>query len=165
MSGLDPEEHWLAAGITGLPRQREWDAVETVAEPGEPGEEVGFVVLSDGRIVVESGDRSRDLAPFADAVGRTLSRPFRGTAVRRDDVWAVGACAIEVERLRPDPPGNELELTSDGSTVSLVADGRPVPSADAVALERLATSREPGAYAALARRVADDLFEISVHPL
>ncbi len=27
---LDPGRHWLAAGITGIPRQREWDAVATV---------------------------------------------------------------------------------------------------------------------------------------
>ena len=33
-------------------------------------------------------------------------------------VWAVGAVAIEVERLDPDPRGNELELTWNGSELA-----------------------------------------------
>jgi hypothetical protein len=165
VSPLDSEEHWLEAGITGLSRQREWDAVATVTAPGEPGEEAVFVVLADARILLEDGQTTHDVTPFAEAVRRTLPAPFRATAVRRDDVWAIGACAIEVERLEPDPTGDELELTSDGSTATLVADGLPVPSTDAAALERLAAARESGPYAAVAHRLADDLFEISVLPL
>lgn len=165
MSGLHPEEHWLEAGITGLPRQREWDAVAAVPGPGAPGDEAVFVVLPGGRIIIESDHTAGDLQPFVDAVAHSLAAPFRATAVRREDVWAIGACAIEVERLEPDPTGDELQLTSDGSTATLVADGLPVPTGDAIALERLAVAREPGAYAALAHRLVDDLFEITVDPL
>ena len=52
MSPLDPGSHRLEAGITGLARQREWDAVATADAPGLPGDEAEFVALSDGRLLV-----------------------------------------------------------------------------------------------------------------
>ena len=162
---LDPGRNWLAAGITGIPRQREWDAVATADAPGTPGDEVQFVSLPDGRLVVESEPVAFDPAPLADALAASLAPPYRALGVRRDELWAVGARAIEVERLDPNPRGSDLELIWDGSTLALVADGMPAEPSAATALEHLARSRQRGSYAAHAHRLADDLWEILVLPL
>jgi predicted trehalose synthase len=157
---LDPSREWLAAGITGLQRQREWDAVSTLEAPGAPGDEVAFVALRDGSLVLESGNG--DPEAFATALGDNVARPYRALAVRRPDVWAVGAVAIEVERLDPDPRGDELELTWNGSELELTIDQLPADPAQAEALERIATARVAGAYAAHAHRVRGDLWELSI---
>jgi hypothetical protein len=160
---LDPAREWLAAGITGLQRQREWDAVATVEGPGAPGDELEFVALGDGSFVLESG--AGDPAPFASALAESIELPYRALAVRRPDVWAVGAVAIEVERLDPDPRGDELELTWNGSQLGLTIDQLPVDPSQASALERIAGARIDGAYAAHAHRLRGDLWELSVLPL
>jgi len=162
---LDPGRHWLEAGITGLARQREWDAVATAEAPGSPGDEAQFVALSDGRLLVEGGPADFDLSPLADALQGSLDAPYRAVAVRRDELWSVGASAIEVARLEPDPRGDDLELTWDGSTLALAADGMPADPASAAALERIAAEREEGPYAAHAHRLEGDLFELLVLPL
>jgi len=158
---LDPGREWLAAGITGLQRQREWDAVATTQADGIPGDEVEFVALSDGTFVVES-EGGADPTPFADALGEDIERPFRALAVRRPEMWAVGAVSIEVDRLDPDPRGHELELTWNGTAVELTIDAVPAEPGRAEALERIAASRVPGPYAAHAHRLRDDIWELSV---
>jgi predicted trehalose synthase len=158
---LDPGRDWLAAGITGLQRQREWDAVATVEGEGTPGDQVEFVTLPDGSFVLES-DGASDPTPFAAALGESIEAPYRALAVRRPDVWAVGAVTVEVERLDPDPRGDELALTWNGSELELTIDELPASPAQAPALERIATSRMDGAYAAHAHRLRGDLWEISV---
>jgi hypothetical protein len=161
---LDPAREWLAAGITGLARGREWDAVVTLAAGGEPGDEVAFVALPDGTFVVESVP-ALDPAPFADALGRSIAAPYRALAVRRPELWAVGAVAIEVATLQPDPGADELELTWTGSERALVADSLPADPSRAAALARIAESRVRGAYAAQAHRVRGEAWEISVRAL
>jgi hypothetical protein len=158
---LDPAREWLAAGITGLSRGREWDAVATLEGAGAPGDEVRFVELPDGTLVLEAGD-GLDLAPFAAALRSSISPPYRALAVRRPELWAVGAVALDVQRLDPDPRGNELQLTWDGSRLELTIDGVPADPAQASALERIASVRVSGAYAAHAHRIHDDLWELSV---
>jgi hypothetical protein len=157
---LDPAREWLAAGITGLARGREWDAVVVAEAPGTAGEELEFVALADGRLLAEG-----DAAPFASALADTIEAPYRAVAVRRGDVWAVGACRIEVARLDPDPEADDLELTWDGNTLALLADGAPSGASQAAPLERIASERERGGYAARAHRLAGDLWELSVLPL
>ena len=158
---LDPGREWLAAGITGLQRQREWDAVATVEADGTPGDELAFVALADGTFVLES-EGSADPAAFAAALGDAVRPPYRALAVRRPELWAVGAVAIEVVRLDPDPPGNELELTWNGSTLALTVDDLPAVPSRATALERIARGRETGSYAAHAHRLRGDLWELQV---
>jgi len=159
---IDPGNHWLEAGITGLARQREWDAVATSDAPGTPGDEAAFVALADGRLLVDAGPDNFDPEPLAAALEGALERPYRALAMRRPEMWAVGASEIETARLDPDPRGNDLELTWDGATLALVADGMPADPSSAAALERLAAARESGAYAAHAGRLDGDLFEISI---
>ena len=163
MTPVDPGPHWLEAGITGLSRQREWDAVATAEAPGQVGDEVELVVVPDGRAVVEQAPLGFDASPLVEAL--SLDVPYRAVGVRREQLWAVGAVSIDVQRLDPDPYGNDLELTWDGSVLALAVDGRPVDAGAAMALERLATSRERGPYAAHAHRLVDDLWEVLVLPL
>jgi|SRR5262245_2067805 len=161
MAPLDPGREWLAAGITGLQRQREWDAVATAEVDGIQGDEVEFVALPDGTFVVES-DGGADPTPFAHALGDDIGPPFRALAVRRPEVWAVGAVSIEVDRLDPDPRGNELELTWNGSELALTIDNVPAEPGRAEALQRIAAARVPGPYAARAHRLRGDVWELSV---
>jgi len=165
MMPLDPGRHWLEAGITGLARQREWDAVGTAEGPGSPGDESEFLALPDGRLLVESGPSGFDPGPLAAALAGSIEPPYRAVGVRRPELWAVGACAIEVARLEPDPRGDDLELTWDGSSLALVADAMPADPSHASALERIAAAREEGPYAAHAHRIEGSLFELLVLPL
>jgi hypothetical protein len=158
---LDPGREWLAAGITGLQRQREWDAVATVEVDGIAGDEVAFVALPDGTFVLES-EGGADPTPFATALGDDVARPYRALAVRRPEVWAVGAVSIEVGRLDPDPRGDELELTWNGSELLLTVDGLPADPGRAAALEHLARSRVRGSFAAHAHRLRGEHWELSV---
>ncbi len=161
---VDPGSEWLAAGITGLQRQREWDTVVTADGDGAPGDEVEFVALADDTYVVES-DGATDVAPFAAVLAESIEAPYRALAVKRPEVWAVGAVAIDVELLDPDPRGSELELTWNGSELELTIDELPVDPGQAAALERLAAARVNGAYAAHAHRLRGNLWEVSVLPL
>ena len=165
MHPLDPGAHWLEAGITGLARQREWDAVATVVAPGGENEEAAFVALADGRLLVEEAPADFDPAAFAAALEGAIDPPYRALARRRPGVWAVGASSIEVARLEPDPRGADLELTFDGETAELRVDAMPAGPEGAEALRVLAESREDGAYAAHAHRLADDLWEVLILPL
>jgi hypothetical protein len=165
MLPLDPGRNWLASGITGLARQREWDAVATTEAPGSEGDEAEFVVLPDGRILVESPEHGFDAAPLAAALEGEIEPPYRAFAVRRPELWAVGAVGIGVARLEPDPRSDDLELTWNGESLELVADGMPADPSSAAPLERIAAEREEGPYAAHAHRLDGDLFELLVLPL
>lgn len=162
---LDPGQHWLEAGITGLARQREWDAMVTVDAPGNPGDEAGFVALSDGRLVLDPPGSGIDAAPFATALEGALDRPYRALAVRRPELWVVGASSVEVVRLDPDPRGDDLELAWDGTSLTLSSDGVPADPVHADALARIAGERESGAYSAAAHRLDGDLWELLILPL
>jgi hypothetical protein len=162
---IDPGSHWLEAGITGLARQREWDAVATADAPGAPGDEAEFVALADGRLLVDAGPDGFDPQPLAAALEGAIERPYRALAMRRPEMWAVGASTIETARLDPDPRGDDLELTWDGATLALAVDGMPADPSDAAALERLASARESASYAAQAGRLDGDLWEILILPL
>jgi hypothetical protein len=150
------------AGIHGLHRLREWDAVATVESPPLHGERAVFVALADGTLVVEEGDG--DFAPLAETVEAQLAPPYRAEAVRRhEELWAVAARAIDVVELAEDPSGDEVTLTVRGGERELLVDGArtfgSIPT-----LERLAEGRFD-AYALRAARLDGDLWEVEVSPL
>jgi YD repeat-containing protein len=156
----DPGPHWGEVGIHGLHRQREWDAVVTVVAPAVAGDELWFVALEDGRVVVEEG------AGEAETLARALDRPppYRAHAVRRDErVWAVAVRGIETVVLDRDPGGTFVELAWDGAERSVRIDDAPtlggVPE-----LERLAAERH-AAYVVTASRLVGDVWEVGVTPL
>jgi hypothetical protein len=159
---VDPGPHWGVTGIHGIPRPRRWDAVASAEAPGLTGDEVHFVTLPNGDLVVDEDEPPDTLGPLADAVEQGLEAPYRAEAVRqREDVWAVAARRIAVESFRAD--GDELELvaTEDGRT--LTVDGArafgSVPE-----LERIGQAQGEQ-YVVRARRVDGDAWEIEADPL
>jgi hypothetical protein len=160
---LDPSRQWLAAGITGLARAREWDVVVTADAPEAIGEEAEFVALPGGRILVASGVAGFEAEPLAVALAASIQAPYRALAVRRPEFWVVGAFAIEIIELGTDLRGDVVEVVRDDSGVSVRVDGmpslHPVPE-----LERRGESRSPS-YVARASRLSGTLFEIEVESL
>ena len=110
---VDTGPNWGEVGIHGIPRPREWDAVVTADVPGLSGDELRFVVLDDGTLLVEEGADTDDPTPLADALDGTLEPPYRAEARRRaGTTWAAGARRIEVAELEEDVNGDELWLSS-----------------------------------------------------
>ena len=165
LSGAAPPDDFLShvsgAGIHGLHRLREWDAVLTVDAPPLAGDRAVFVALPDRTLLVEDGDG--DMAALAEAVEAQLEPPYRAEAVRRhESLWAVAARSLEVVVLEEHPGGDELTLTVRGGEQELEVDGARtfgrVPE-----LERLAAGA--GDYAVRAARLDGDLWEVDVSPL
>ena len=156
---LDPAREWLAAGITGLARGREWDAVVLAEAPGTAGEELEFVALADGRLLVEGGDAT----PFARALAGAIELPYRAVAVRREELWAVGARSIKVLELRDDPGGDSLEVVRTGGEVATRVDGVP-SGAELHELEALGAARFR-TFVVRAHRLTGRLFEVEVEAL
>jgi hypothetical protein len=74
---LDPEHPlWRIAGIHGIPRAREWDAVATAVAAEVPGAEVDFVALPDGTLYTDDDLPDGALAPLADAFDGLLDAPY-----------------------------------------------------------------------------------------
>jgi len=96
---IDPGSHWLEAGITGLARQREWDAVATSDAPGTAGDEAEFVALAEGQLLIGRSPDGFDPEPLAVALEGAIDRPYRALAVRHPELWTVGATAIETADL------------------------------------------------------------------
>src|SRR5438105_4935299 len=155
---LDPSRHWLAAGITGLARAREWDAVATADGPGSAGDEAEFVALPDGRFLVESEGRGFDPAPLASALAGSIEPPYRALAVRRPELWVVGALRVELVELAREPRGDVIEVVSDEGGVRVRVDG--LPSLEHLPqLERIG-ERRSAAYVVRARRLDGRLYEV-----
>src|SRR5918992_2199335 len=95
---LDPRHpFWQVAGIHGVARAREWDAVVAAEAPELPGEELDFVALEDGTLVVDLDLPEDALSPLADALDGALEAPYHAYAHRREgDVWVAAAGVVEV---------------------------------------------------------------------
>ena len=160
---LDPGQSWLAAGITGIPRQREWDAVATTQGAGSPGDEAEFVALPDGRLLVEAAADEFDATPLAAALEGSIQPPYRAVARRRPELWAVGARAIRVLELPRDRLGDVFEVvrTADGLSIRVdgVVSGAHLPELEELGAARFAT------FVVRAGRLTDKLFEVEVEPL
>jgi hypothetical protein len=165
MSGdfTDPRTfRWVEAGISGIPRTREWDVVTSV-ECEADGEEC-VLVRTDDRLIVLQG--SREAAECAaGAIGDQLSTPYKAVArLRESSEWAVGAVAIEVAELPADTEGDELMLTAtETGERALEVDGR-LTEVGTEALEKIAGDRYD-AYVLRATRIEGMLWEIGVDPL
>ena len=159
---VDPGPHWGATGIHGVPRPRRWDAVASAEAPGLKGDDVHFVALPDGDLVVDEDEPDDTIRALAEAVEQTIEPPYRAEGVRREgDVWAVGARRVQVAEL--ESQGDELEVVVSGGERTLVIDGErgfgSVPE-----LERLGDPLGP-AYVVRARRLDDRLWEVEASPL
>jgi hypothetical protein len=159
---VDPGPHWGVTGIHGVSRPRPWDAVASAEAPGLTGDEVHFVALPNGDLVMDEDEPPDTLAPLADAIEQTLEAPYRAEAVRQnDDIWAVAARRIAVASFRAD--GDELELVSGEAGRTFTVDGErafgTVPE-----LERI--GRAQGEHHVVrAGRLDGDAWEIEADPL
>lgn len=150
-------------GIHGVPRARRWDVVATAEAPGLTGEEVHFVALEDGTLVVQEDEPDGALAALAEAVEQTTPPPYRAEAVRRGpSTWAVAASRIAIVSL-PGRSGDEVELTSTRDGRVLRVDGRTTMGSIRE-LERVGES-EGTEYVVIAKRLDDDLWEVSATAL
>jgi hypothetical protein len=146
---------WDTAGIHGLQRPREWDAVITVEAPEIDAEKAVFVVLKGGDLIVEEGPDN--LEKLAAAVESELAPPFRAEAVRREEgLWAVAARSVVVLDL-PGVTGDEIELTMHGGERTLVVDGEP-------SFGTIAQLERPD-HVVRARRIDGALWEVTVDKL
>jgi hypothetical protein len=159
---LDARPQWGEVGIHGVPRPRHWDVVVAAETPGLSGDEVHFVALPNGDLVVDEDEPAGSLAPLADAVEQTLRVPYRAEAVRRGgDAWAVAARTIEVADFEAE--GDELELVATDGERVLTVDGSRV-FGSIPELERLG-SRESDSYVVRAVRLEDGLWEVETSVL
>jgi hypothetical protein len=159
---LDPGPHWGVTGIHGVARPRRWDAVASAEGTGLSGDEVHFVALPNGDLVVDEDEPPDTLAPLAEAVEQTLEPPYRAEAVRQgEDVWAVAARRIAVASFRA--AGDELELVATDEGRTLTVDGErafgSVPE-----LERIGREKSDR-YVIRASRLDEDSWEIEADPL
>jgi hypothetical protein len=159
---VDPGPHWGVTGIHGVPRPRRWDAVASARAPGLVGDEVHFVALPNGDLVVDEDEPENTLAPLAEGIEQTVEAPYRAEAVRQaDEIWTVAARRVRVAELQAD--GEELELVEAEGTRTLTVDGArefgSIPE-----LERI--GREEGEhYVVRARRLDGSLWEVEADPL
>jgi hypothetical protein len=158
----DPAAGALAgAGLP--PRARRWDAVVTAEAPDVEGNEVDFVTLPDGSLLVEEEEGDAALDALAQAIEGELTPPYRAHAVRQTErLWAVSARRIDVARLEADGDLIELTQTSDGKALRI--DGMPV-FGSIPELERLGESTAGPAYVVHAERLDADLWEVRVAAL
>jgi len=159
---VDPGPHWGEVGIHGVSRPRRWDAVGSVEVPDLEGNEIHFVALPSGDVVLDGDEPEGTIAVLAGAVEESVDRPYRAEAVRRDgDVWAIAAQRIQVAEF--DGPGEELQLAASSGDRMLTVDGErsfgTVPE-----LEKLAASLGRD-YVVRARRVAGRVWEVEASPL
>lgn len=122
-------------------RPRRWDAVATAEAPDLGGDEIEFVTLPDGTVLVDGEIREGALAPLADAVEQELKPPYRAGAVRREGlVWAVAANRIDVVEVPEEIDGDTVSLTVNGDERTLLVGERPgwgpVPTLESYASER-----------------------------
>jgi hypothetical protein len=159
---VDPGPHWGVTGIHGVPRPRRWDAVASAEAPGLAGDELHFVALPNGDLVVDEDEPEGTLAPLAEAIEQTVEAPYRAEAVRQsEEIWTVAARRVRVAELEAE--GDELELVEAEGARTLAVDGArefgSVPE-----LERI--GREEGEhYVVRARRIDGSLWEVEADPL
>jgi hypothetical protein len=159
----DTRPRWGNAGIHGIHRFREWDAIARAEGVDLDADEVRFVALADGTLVVD-GDEEGDLAQLAEAVEQELKPPYRAQAVRADEGgWTVAAEAIELVELPRELEGEELELTMRRGERLLLVDGAPA-FGDTRELEQLGEERGDD-FVVRASRVDGDLWDVRVLPL
>jgi len=160
---IDPRHpFWQVVGIHGIPREREWDAVASAEAPGLPGDEVEFVALEDGSLVVDEDVPDGTLGPLADAL--SLPAPYHAFGLRQEaDIWTVAARQVHVLEVPEEVDGDELQLVVTDETRTLLVDDLPssvpVPSFEAFAAEQF------GSFVLRASRLDDLLWEVTVIPL
>jgi hypothetical protein len=155
---------WQVAGIHGIPRVREWDAVTSAVAPDLPGDEADFVALADGTIYTDDDLPDDALPPLADALEGRVEAPYHALALRQaGDLWSVAAMRVTVLEVPEPIEGDKVEVAvNEGVRTVRVDDVETkvaVPS-----LEEFA-SQQFGSFVLRASRLDDTLWEVSLLPL
>jgi hypothetical protein len=164
---------WVEAGVSGLAREREWDAtaIVEVRELAATDEaEIDFRLLADGSVI--GNVQPTVLAELTKALG--IEPPYAARAVRQSETeWVVGALRFESELVEL-PAGIEaltleVAVPPEGEAMYIVnGDVLAEPEGvEAEALERLAElgAARFQAFAARADRLEDGRWELTVDPL
>ncbi|HYZ20163.1 MAG TPA: hypothetical protein VE615_11505 [Gaiellaceae bacterium] len=152
------------AGIHGVPRPREWDAVASAEAPDLPGDEIDFVVLDDGTLIVDQDLPEDALSPVADSLELTISPPYHAVARRGESsVWAAGAMEVAVVKVPEDVPGDEVALAVQGDERTLLVDDER-SDADVPTLEEYGYAQHD-AFVLRASRLDGLLWEVTVNAL
>jgi hypothetical protein len=155
---LDPRPPLLETGVHGLQRARTWDTTVSADAPDIEGDEVRFVALPDGALLVEDGAEG-SVEPLAAAVEQSVRPPYRAQGVRQGEtLWAVQARRIEVLELPDAPGGDSLDLTHTADGIVFAVDEQRV-FGSLPALE-VRGAREGPDYAVHAERLDGDLWEV-----
>jgi hypothetical protein len=153
----------IIPGVSGGERPSVWDAVVVAEAPGLTGDEVHFVTLDDGSIVVDEDVADGTLAPLADAIEKELARPYEAEAARQHgDAWGVGANSVEVAILPAGLAGDEIELSRFGGVTTCRVDG--TPQAAVPVLVELG-ARHGAEFSVAARRLDDTTWVVHADPL
>ena len=162
---LDPRHpFWQVAGIHGVHRAREWDAVVAAETPELPGEELDFVVLEDGTLVVDLDLPDEALSPLADALDEQLEAPYHAYAHRREgDVWVAAAVVVDVVEVDEEIEGDSIEIVArDGEHMTAV--GGELTNRRIEPLAALA-EEDFESYFLEATRIDERLWEVTVNAL
>jgi hypothetical protein len=162
---IDPSHPlWQVAGIHGIPRVREWDAVTSAVAPALPGNEADFVSLADGTIFTDDDLPDEALTPLADALDGLVEAPYHALALRQDgDLWSVAAMRVTVVEVPETVEGDKVEIAvNEGERTIRVDDVETkveVPSLEQFAAQQF------GSFVLRASRLDDTLWEVTVLPL
>src|ERR671914_589990 len=162
---LDPRHpFWQVAGIHGVHRAREWDSVVAAEAPELPGEELDFVVLEDGTLVVDLDLPDEALSPLADALDEQLEAPYHAYAHRREgDVWVAAAVVVDVVEVDEEIEGDSIEIVArDGEHMTAV--GGELTNRRVEPLAALA-EEDFESYFLEATRIDERLWEVTVNAL
>jgi hypothetical protein len=162
---IDPDHPlWRIAGIHGIPRAREWDAVLTAIAPDLPGDETDFVALPDGTLFTEEDLPAGALEPIAEAFGGLIDPPYHAVALRQDDdVWSAAAMRVAVVEVPEEVDGDLVDMVvNDGERKVLVDEAES--RAEIPSLEDFA-AQQFGSFVLHASRLDETLWEVSVLPL
>jgi hypothetical protein len=152
------------AGMHGIPRNREWDAVMSAEAPELPGDRVEFVALDDGTLFTDDDLPDDSLAPLAEALESSVQAPYHALALRQAaDVWSVAALRVEVVEVPEDVPGDKVDLAVNDGERTILVDDAPA-QAEVPSLEQFA-AQQFGSFVVHASRLDDLLWEVTVLPL
>jgi len=173
---------WLEAGVSGVPRQRSWDAVVTADVPELRGSKltrVSFQVIAPGQVEIVGTEGASDvtreaLSALAMQATGSLAPPLEARAIRASDGhWSIAARTtkrrpaeielpngVELMSVARAPDG-ELTVHIDGELV-IDLDGDLAATASAVIEE---AESEHSAFVARLERFSSGRVGLSIDPL
>jgi hypothetical protein len=162
---IDPDHPlWRIAGIHGIPRAREWDAVLTAIAPDLPGDETDFVALPDGTLFTDEDLPAGALEPIAEAFDGLIDPPYHAVALRQDDdVWSAGAMRVAVVEVPEGIDGDQVDLVVNNGERKVLID-EAESRAEIPSLEGFA-AQQFGSFVLRASRLDETLWEVTVLPL